>query len=441
MRFYSTVQKDKRFTLRDVVLMGLAPDGGLFMPETIPALSSEFWKQLPKWRFTDLAYWMAEPFLKADFTPEQIRRLVEESFPFEAPLKALDNNLFVLELFHGPTLAFKDFGAQFMARLVEWIAQQEERPLTVLVATSGDTGSAVAHGFYRKQGVQVVLLYPSGKVSEIQEKQLTTLGHNVIALEVEGTFDDCQKLVKQAFNDSLLKQTMRLTSANSINFARLLPQSFYYAYALAQLPKRHAPVVISVPSGNLGNLTGGLLAQRMGLPVWRFVSAMNANDVFFHYLQTGRFTPRPAQPTISNAMDVGNPSNLQRILDLFEHQHERVRQVIYGAHFSDEQTRKAIRQAYQNYGYLFDPHGAVGLLGIEQFAQEMHPQTVTKIVLETAHPAKFKDIVEDSCGVKVPLPERLAQTLTKPKSSVKMPANFAWFKEWLLSLKQGASGL
>jgi len=433
MRFYSTKNKSLQANLKEAVLRGLAPNGGLFMPLEIPLLPQNFLKNLKGLSFKEAALEMAKPFLRDDFSLFEIEQLIERAFPFSAPLQSLTDNLHVLELFHGPTLAFKDFGAQFMAALTERFTQKQDQELTVLVATSGDTGSAVAHGFYRKQGVRVVLLYPSGMVSEIQEKQLTTLGANVTALEIEGTFDDCQWLVKQAFNDADLRQKLLLTSANSINIARLLPQSFYYAYAVAQLPEMQQPIVISVPSGNLGNLTGGLLAQRMGIPVSRFVSAMNTNDVFMEYLQTGRLRPRIVRPTLSNAMDVGNPSNFYRILDLFDQDHEKIKNAIYGASFTDEETRLAIKQAYEKFSYIFDPHSAVGFLAMEKFRTEMPANKWQGIILETAHPAKFKPIVEQSGVPDVPVPYRLAATLNKEKKAIKFSKSFDDFKEWLLN--------
>ncbi|MHB2153547.1 threonine synthase [Calditrichota bacterium GD2] len=433
MRFYSTKNRSQTFSLKEAILQGLAPDGGLFMPESIPPLADQIINILPEMTFQEIALQMARPFLQQDFTETEIERLITQAFDFDVPLVPLTGELFVLELFHGPTLAFKDFGARFMARLVELITQKENKELTILVATSGDTGSAVAHAFYNKKNVRVILLYPSGMVSEIQEKQLTTLGANVTALEIEGTFDDCQRLVKQAFSDKDLRRKRNLTSANSINIARLLPQAFYYAYAVGQLPFKDRLVAVSVPSGNLGNLTGGLIARRMGVPIHQFVAGMNANDVFLQYLTSGRFTPRIVRPTISNAMDVGNPSNFFRILDLFEHDHQRIKSAIYGARFNDAWTRLAIKQAFEKYGYIFDPHGAVGLLAMEKFVQDCKAENWQKIVLETAHPAKFKDVVKESCGQKVQNPPRLAKTLQKEKKAILLDKDYSIFKEWLLS--------
>ncbi len=431
MKFYSTRDKASRYTLKEAVLLGLAPDGGLFMPEEIPALPPAIIQNLPEMNFKEIAFELAWPFLKADFNRATVEHFMDQAFTFEAPLKPLTNDLFVLELFHGPTLAFKDFGAQFMAQLLEQMVQETGQELTILVATSGDTGSAVARGFFKKKGIQVVLLYPANRVSEIQEKQLTTIGENVTALEIDGTFDDCQRMVKQAFNDPDLREKLHLTSANSINIARLLPQTFYYAAAFAQLPPSNRAVVVSVPSGNLGNLTAGLMAQQMGIPIHQFVSALNVNDVFLHYLKSGRFNPRTAVPTISNAMDVGNPSNFDRILDLFGKNYSKIKQVIWGGRFSDAQTRQAIQWAYQKLAYLFDPHGAVGFLALQKFLKESKVDHWQAIVLATAHPAKFKVVVEQSCGQTIALPARLAETLKKPKRAELLSKHFNVFKEWL----------
>lgn len=431
MRFYST--KNHRFivSLREAVLRGLAPDGGLFMPIDIPVLKKNVLEAMPEMSFAEIAFEMASVFLKDDLSSQQLTAIVEKALNFDVPLHPLTDDLFVLELFHGPTLAFKDFGARFMARLMARFVEEEEKEVTILVATSGDTGSAVASGFLGLRGFRVVLLYPSGMVSEIQEKQLTTIGGNVTALEVDGSFDDCQRLVKNAFVDEELKKAINLSSANSINIARLIPQSFYYAYAWAQLPKKNSSLAVSVPSGNLGNLTAGLFARAMGIPIKRFVAAMNANDVFLEYLRKGTFTPRQVIPTLSNAMDVGNPSNLYRILDLFDGDAERIRKVVYGASFDDQQTREAISMIKKRYDYLMDPHGAVGFLALRQFVEETGAESWQKIVLETAHPAKFRTAVEECTGEKVPIPERLAECLKKEKFSIKISNKYEEFKQWL----------
>jgi threonine synthase len=431
MKFYSTKNKSLRVTLKDAVLQGLAVDGGLFVPETLPRLPADVIEALPAMSFREIAFTLAKSF--ADELPNSaLQNIIDEALTFEVPLRRLGENLFVLELFHGPTLAFKDFGARFMARLMGWLRRHETKELVILVATSGDTGSAVASGFFNRPGFRVVLLYPSGMVSEIQEKQLTTIGGNVTAVEVQGTFDDCQRLVKQAFTDAQLRQTLALSSANSINIARLIPQMFYYAAAWAQLNDVTARPVVSVPSGNLGNLTAGLWAQKSGIPIERFVAAMNANDVFFEYLQKGLYMPRKAVPTLSNAMDVGNPSNFFRILDLFDYNYARICDHIYGARFTDDETRQAIAEIWQKHAYLMDPHGAVGYLALDEFQRKESAAGRPAIVLETAHPAKFKEVVEECSGQRVPVPERLQKALAGEKQAVVLSNRFDEFKQWLM---------
>ncbi len=432
MRFYSTRDRHTAYTFTQAVQLGLAPDGGLFLPETIPGLPDGFVQALPNLSFVEIATVMATPFLKTEFTEAEIVEMVEAAFPFSAPVVPLNNQYSVLELFHGPTLAFKDFGARFMAQVLQRVVERLSRPLTILVATSGDTGSAVAHGFWKKQGIRVVLLYPDGMVSGIQEQQLTTLGENIIALKVQGTFDDCQRLVKTAFLDETLRQQLRLTSANSINIARLLPQSFYYAAAIGQLGGLEQPVIFSVPSGNLGNLTGGILAAKMGLPVHRFLAALNRNDVFREFLQEGYFKPRKVIPTISNAMDVGNPSNLERIRALFNDDITAIRQTIEAYHFDDDATRHAIAHAYETHHYVFDPHGAVGYLAARTYAQTR--KDVHVVVLATAHPAKFNSVIQQVLGKEAPTPERLARWLTRQGQPYPISAHFEVFKAFLLEL-------
>lgn len=429
MKFYSTNHQIKNVSLKEAVLAGLASDGGLFLPETIPVLPPDFFQTLELMTFQEIAYEVARLFLEADVPDGALKKLVDEAINFDAPLAPLEENIFVLELFHGPTLAFKDFGARFMARLMAFLNQDSDQELTLLVATSGDTGSAVAHGFLNVPGIQVFILYPGGKISRIQEQQLTTMGGNITALEIDGTFDDCQRLVKTAFLDSDLIRAMTLTSANSINIARLLPQSFYYFYAASRIPARANPPVFSVPSGNFGNLTGGILAKLMGLPVHRFVAATNANAIVPQYLATGIFEPQPTQPTISNAMDVGNPSNFARLHDLFAGDLARIQQEIWGASFTDDQTRTAIKQVYQQHRYLLDPHGAVGYLGLRAYpGTKEHPG----IFLETAHPAKFGEIIQEIIEQPVEIPARLREYLYREKQSVRLSNNFSELKELLL---------
>ncbi|RMD74131.1 MAG: threonine synthase, partial [Bacteroidetes bacterium] len=358
-----------------------------------------------------------------------IRRIVRRALDFPAPVVSLDEDTHVLELWHGPSLAFKDFGARFMAALMSWFLEKRNQETVILVATSGDTGGAVAAGFFDTPGIHVVILYPSGKVSPLQEKQLTTLGKNIRALEIEGTFDDCQALVKQAFLDEALRRHIALSSANSINIARLIPQSFYYFEAYKQLMPVQKPVAFVVPSGNFGNLTAGLFAKRMGLPVVHFVAATNANDVVPEYLATGQFRPRPSIPTISNAMDVGNPSNFQRMLDLYGSTWNNLRKEVSGFAFDDEQTRQAIRTIHERYGYLMDPHGAVGFLAWQAFRQ-IEPG-MQGVILETAHPAKFLETMEATLGRPIDIPERLARLAHKEKKSTLLPPDYGRFKAWL----------
>lgn len=430
MKFYSTNNKNLKVDLKQAVTQGLAPDNGLYMPEEIKVLPKTFFEAMPALSFQEIALRVARNIIGGDVPERELKKIVEHTIQFDAPLVKLEDNISALELFHGPTLAFKDFGARFMSQLLGYFARQQDREIVILVATSGDTGSAVANGFLGVEGTRVIVLYPSGKVSEIQEKQFTTLGRNVTALEVEGTFDDCQRLVKQAFLDDGLRKKYFLTSANSINIARLIPQSFYYFYAVAQAGKR--PVVFSVPSGNFGNLTGGLLARRMGLPIERFIAATNVNDVVPEYLKTELFNPRPSQQTISNAMDVGNPSNFVRMLDLFEQDHKSLSSLITGYRFTDSETRTAMQQVFKTTRYTLDPHGAIGYLGLKRFFQEK-PGDMLGIFLETAHPAKFKEVVDEALGYPVEIPAPLQKFMARQKQSVPMTSDFGAFKEYLIS--------
>lgn len=431
MQLYSTNNATLRVDLREAIFKGLPDDNGLFMPLEIPVLPDTFIQNLPAYSFQEIALTVAHNLMQDAIPASDLRDLVETSINFPAPVVALDDHTHILELFHGPSLAFKDFGARFMANLMSYYNRGEGKELTILVATSGDTGGAVAAGFYRTPGIRVVILYPSGKVSPLQEKQLTTLGHNITALEVEGTFDDCQALVKKAFLDREVTETIRLSSANSINIARLIPQSFYYFEAYKQVVSLGRPIVFSVPSGNFGNLTAGLLASRMGLPIHHFIAATNANDVVPAYLNTGNYTPRPSVRTLSNAMDVGNPSNFARMLDLYGSTWNIMRSTISGYSFSDAETRAAIIEVDRQHGYLLDPHGAIGYLALKKY-QSDHPDT-TGLVLETAHPAKFLEDVEEILHRPVAVPERLAALANSQKESVQMPSDYAAFKEWLQS--------
>ena len=429
MFFYSTNNKQLKVDLQQAVTQGLAPDNGLYMPERVPVLPKEFFDSLPDRSFREIAFEVAFSLLGEDVPEVELRRIVDHTIQFEAPVVKVEEDVYALELFHGPTLAFKDFGARFMSQLLGYFAAKQEREIVILVATSGDTGSAVANGFLGVPGTRVIVLYPSGKVSEIQEKQFTTLGRNVTALEIAGTFDDCQHLVKQAFLDADLKEKFFLTSANSINIARLIPQSFYYFQAWAQVKHLNQPVVFSVPSGNFGNLTGGLLAKRMGLPVAKFVACTNVNDVVPEYLHTQKFVPRASTQTISNAMDVGNPSNFVRMLDLYDHDFEALSKDIFGCAFTDRETRDAMRHVQQHGKYLTDPHGAVGYLGVKKYLSQ-HPSH-TGIFLETAHPGKFSEVVEETLNKKVPLPERLNEFLVRKKESVPLSNRYNELKAYL----------
>lgn len=432
MRYYSTQKQSSTVSLKEAVVKGLAPDRGLYMPETIGQLPTSFYKEISGMNLTTIAQTVARKFFGEDIPQDELDTIVADTLSFAIPLRKVEENIWVLELFHGPTFAFKDVGARFMARMLSHFVKMEQEEVKVLVATSGDTGSAVANGFLGVEGIHVFVLYPSGKVSDIQEAQFTTLGKNITALEIDGTFDDCQALVKNAFMDEELNSQLRLTSANSINVARFLPQSFYYFHAWAQL-MRHNPAakaVISVPSGNLGNLTAGLFAKRMGLPVERFIAANNRNDVFREYLLTGNYSPRSSVQTIANAMDVGAPSNFDRILDLYGHDHRTITGDITAYRYSDEEICNTIRVTQQQTGYLLDPHGACGYLALKEGLQPGE----SGIFLATAHPAKFKETVEECTGKPVTIPEDLAAFMQNKKESIELPNDFSLFKKALLRL-------
>ena len=432
MRYRSTSRKAPLTSLRGAVLRGLAPDGGLYMPAEIKRHSAEELEAFRALPFTEVCFRVVRPFATPDMPEEALWQVVSEAINFPVKLVSLSPGLHVLELFHGPTLAFKDFGARFMARLMGYFVRGETRPLTVLVATSGDTGSAVAHGFLGVPGIRVVILYPSKRISEAQEKQFTTLGANITALEVAGAFDDCQRLVKQAFSDAELNQHAWLSSANSINIGRLLPQMFYHVAAYRQLPVASVPLIVSVPSGNFGNLTAGLFAKRIGLPVTKFVASTNVNDVVPQYLETGEFHPRPATATFSNAMDVGNPNNFPRLLDLCRGRLEYLKREVWGHAATDQETLLAMKTLYERFGYIADPHTAVGFLGWEAYKLG-HAQPAQGLVLATAHPAKFADVVKKAIGSAPPLPDRLAGCLQREKLSVPISADYQDFKRFLRS--------
>ena len=455
MFYYSTNHKAARATLRDAVVRGLAEDRGLYMPEVIKQLPAAFWDEIVDLSFQEVAYRVADAFFGEDVEADALRKIVYDTLAFDTPVVHVEDNIYSLELFHGPTLAFKDVGARFMARLLRYFAPADGgSEVNVLVATSGDTGSAVANGFLGVDGIHVYVLYPKGKVSPIQECQFTTLGQNITAIEVDGVFDDCQALVKSAFMDKELNAHMRLTSANSINVARFLPQAFYYFWAYAQIRKAlggagSSNLVVCVPSGNFGNICSALFGHAMGLPVKRFIAANNANSVFYEYLQTGEYRPRPSVQTIANAMDVGDPSNFARILDLYGR--KDVQQIlsqrnitqplpsisgrvgdgtpfISGATYTDDQIAETMRDCYARTGYVLDPHGACGYRALKE---QLQPSEVG-IFLETAHPAKFKDTVDGILGIDLPIPEKLQAFMRGQKQSVPMTKDFADFKAYLL---------
>ena len=431
MRLYSTNNQNSFVSLKTAVMKGLPDDNGLFMPESIPYLGDSFFNNLNNLSFQEIAFTVSKNLFQGIIPLNDLENIIYNSINFSAPVFELDKTKYVLELFHGPSLAFKDFGARFMAQLMEYFNKKEKKELIILVATSGDTGGAVASGFYKKEGIKVVILYPSKKVSFLQEQQLTTLGHNVTALEVDGTFDDCQALVKKAFLDKELNSKLKLSSANSINIARLIPQSFYYFEAYKQLPKNNQPVVFSIPSGNFGNLTAGLFAKKMGLPIKYFLAATNINDVIPKYLKTGIFSPKESVRTISNAMDVGNPSNFARMKNIFNSSFEEMRKDILGFSFDDNATKLAIKEVYEKYHYVIDPHGAVAYLALNTFLKD-HKNTVG-ILLETAHPSKFIDDVENILNTKIAIPKRLAALKNEEKKSILMNTSFKPFKNWLLN--------
>ena len=431
MRYLSTKGSVEAVGFREAVFRGLPADNGLYIPEEVPSLPARFFKALPDMDFRDIAFEVARYFVDEEIATEQLEFIVEDAFNFPVALHGLEDRQYVLELFHGPTLAFKDFGARFMARVMACFQNESSERITILVATSGDTGSAVAQGFLAVPGIDVVLLYPGGKVSAIQEKQLTTIGRNVKALEVDGTFDDCQRLVKAAFLDPVLSKKRQLSSANSINIARWLPQAFYYFYAAGRLAPGGQKLCFSVPSGNYGNLCGGLLARKMGLNV-RFMAASNANDVVPEYLNTGKFRPRSSVRTMSNAMDVGNPSNFPRMLSLYGNSYGDLKADLQGCTVSEEQTVAVLRSVFHHSDYIMCPHTAVGYAGMQEMAAD-HPESVV-VCLATAHPAKFSEELRDVLPVQLPMPERLAEVLNRKKEAIPMTARLEDFRDYLLGL-------
>ena len=429
--YYSTNGKAPLATLEEAVVKGLAGDRGLYMPEKIKRLPREFYDNIADMSFHEIAIKVADAFFGEDIERKALEEIVRDTLSFDCPVVRVTDSIYSLELFHGPTLAFKDVGARFMARLLQYFIKKEnKREVNVLVATSGDTGSAVANGFLGVDGINVYVLYPKGKVSKIQECQFTTLGNNITAIEVDGVFDDCQRLVKSAFMDEELNRHMNLTSANSINVARFLPQSFYYfnEYARMRQLGKADKLVVCVPSGNFGNITAALFGHEMGLPIHRFIAANNANDIFFKYLQTGDYKPMPSKQTIANAMDVGDPSNFARIYDLYKGSYDRIKSLIGGATYSDQQIREAMRRCYNENGYVLDPHGACGY----QALKDMLEDGETGVFCETAHPAKFKETVENAINTETDIPPRLAEFMKGKKDCVNMTNSFSDFKAFLM---------
>ena len=431
MKYYSTNHKSDDVTLRDAVVRGLAPDRGLYMPERLNKLPKEFFENIDKMTFQEMSFEVAKAFFGEDIPADDLKRIVYDTLAFETPVVKVEDNIYSLELFHGPTLAFKDVGARFMARLLGYFNKEEKQLVNVLVATSGDTGSAVANGFLGVEGVHVYVLYPKGKVSSIQECQFTTLGRNITAVEIDGVFDDCQALVKNAFMDAELNQRMKLTSANSINVARFLPQAFYYFNAYAQMKRlgKSDNLVICVPSGNFGNITAGLFGWFMGLPVKRFIAANNANDIFYNYLKSGVYSPKPSVQTLANAMDVGDPSNFARVLALYGGSHKDIAGHIGGATYTDEQIKETLKECYERTGYLLDPHGTCGYRALKE---QLQPGEYG-VFLETAHPAKFKEKVDAITGGDVEIPARLQAFMKGTKQSVELSKDYADFRNFLFN--------
>ena len=430
MKYYSTNRQSPIVDFKQATIAGQAPDKGLYFPETIPQVDAAMIKNITSYSNEEIAFRVIKPYTGNTISDEQLFQIVSETVNFPIPLVKVNDTISSLELYHGPTLAFKDVGARFMSRCLEHFVKNNSGAVTVLVATSGDTGGAVANGFYGVEGVEVVILYPSGKVSPVQEKQLTTLGKNIKALEVDGTFDDCQKMVKQAFMDKDINDKLFLTSANSINVARWLPQQFYYFFAYKQWTDKNNPPVISVPSGNFGNICAGILAMQSGLPVQHFIAASNANDIVTEYLLSQKLIPKQAVATLSNAMDVGNPSNFVRILEIFRHQFPALKSKLSSYSITDAETIATIKTVYEKENYVLDPHGAVGFLSLERYLQS-HPRQ-KGIVLETAHPVKFPDAVESCIGKPIDIPVSVQTIMKKEKMSILIKADYGQLKEYLL---------
>jgi len=429
MNYYSLNKKAPNTTFKNAVIKGLAPDKGLYFPESITSLSKDFFDNIEQLSNSEIAYDTIKQFVLPEIPEAELKQIVKDTLSFDFPIIEFNKNISTLELFHGPTMAFKDVGARFMARCLGYFNKENTNEVTVLVATSGDTGGAVANGFLGVKGVNVVILYPSGKVSDIQEKQLTTLGQNITALEVDGVFDDCQDMVKQAFLDKELTSNMQLTSANSINVARWLPQMFYFMFAYKQLKSNYKNIVFSVPSGNFGNICAGMMAQQLGLPIKHFIASNNENNVVTEYLKTNKYNPKPSVQTISNAMDVGNPSNFIRIQEIHKNSFDELSKNLSSYSFSDKETREAMLEIHNNHNYVADPHGAVGYLGAKSYLKE-NPDSHC-VFLETAHPTKFLDVVEGVIKTKIELPKQIQAVLGKEKASIKIDA-YEGLKNYLL---------
>jgi threonine synthase len=414
MNYYSLHNKSPNTTFTNAVIQGLAKDRGIYFPEKITPLSKEFIENIADYSNHEIAYEVIKQFVGAEIPTIKLKEIIAETVCFDFPLVKIDDTIASLELFHGPTMAFKDVGAKFMAKCLEYFSRDNEEEITVLVATSGDTGGAVANGFLGAKGVNVVILYPSGKVSDVQEKQLTTLGQNITALEVDGVFDDCQEMVKTAFLDEEITKT--LTSANSINVARWLPQMFYFFFAYKELKKLNKELVFSVPSGNFGNICAGIMAQKLGLPIKHFIASTNINDTVPNYLVDGIYKPKPSKATISNAMDVGNPSNFIRIQQLFNNDLEALKKSFSSYSFTDDETRETMKKIYDSSGYVAEPHGAVGYLGLKKYGLQ---ENEFGVFLETAHPVKFLDVVESTLPVKVPIPTQIQKVINNKKIYIK----------------------
>jgi threonine synthase len=429
MKYFNTANLSERVNLKEAILNSSGNSSGLYMPEYISQLEPSFFRDIHQFSLHEISYHVAEAMFEGDIPKHILRQIITESLDFEIPLIHVLDTISVLELFHGPTMAFKDVGARFMSGLFGYFVERENTEINILVATSGDTGSAVASAFLNKPGIKVTILYPSGRVSHMQEQQICTMGNNITALEIEGSFDDCQALAKKAFVDPALNAGVKLASANSINFARLFPQSFYYFHAYAQLKDKKRPLVFSVPSGNFGNLTAGVFAKRMGLPVHRFIAATNANDIVPVYLQTGNYEPKSSVATLSNAMDVGNPSNFSRLNSLYHNTFTDMKEHIRGFSVTDTETLATMKEVYHAHKYMLDPHGSVAFTALSEYAKR---NDCTGIMLETAHPAKFREVVERVLGISIPMPQQLKKYEGKKKESIFMKNDIEELKEWLM---------